>query len=158
MDLAARRPGRITHLLVVNAFIHLNSADRFERLNLYRLLSLPEGPKRWAERLIAAMGVGQYPSIVRGFLKSVVDLDPAHIQRIFFELIDYDQRPQLKNIVVRTLLIRGEQDHFVPGYYVEDLQHLIHDSVLVSLPDGGHLPYLEAPERFNQILNDFCLK
>jgi sigma-B regulation protein RsbQ len=40
---AARHPDRVDRIVVINTFVHLNSADRQARLNLYDLLLEPDG-------------------------------------------------------------------------------------------------------------------
>jgi sigma-B regulation protein RsbQ len=77
-----------------------------------------ERVQTWAPQLTDTMGVARYPVIARGFMKSTFTIDPEHIQRIFLELIDYEQRPTLPLIAAKTLLIRGNLDKFVPGYCV----------------------------------------
>jgi len=69
------------------------------------------------------MGLANRPAIVRGFLKSLDAIDPEHIQSIFRELITYDQRPELKDVSCPALLVRGEEDGFVPSYCIEELHH-----------------------------------
>ncbi len=155
MDLAARSPQRIRHLVVVNAFVHLAPRDRLDRLALYDLLGEAHGRGIWAERLIEAMGVAAFPAISRGFLSAAEKLVATHIQSVFRESIDYDQRPALPQITAPTLLIRGERDGFVPGYCVEELHRLIPASQISRIAECGHLPYLESPESFNRILERF---
>jgi len=149
--LAARRPERVSGLVIVNAFTHLTLEDAARRKALYELLKLGDGGARWAEALLDQMGVRGHPAIVRGFRRSLRDIDPAHIRARFSEMVDFDQRPELKDIRCPTLIIRGERDDFVPAYCASDLRAGIKGAVTVTL-DLGHLPYLEDPAGFNAAL------
>jgi pimeloyl-ACP methyl ester carboxylesterase len=155
LALASRRPRRVERMMVVNAFVHLTPADKARRLALYALLAEPGGVTLWAQTLLDWMGVSDRPVIVRGFMKSLATLDPAHIRRIFGELSAYDQRPELAEIVCPVLLVRGQKDGFVPDYCVEDLRRCLPDSRIVRMPECGHLPYLEQSISFNQIAAAF---
>ncbi len=146
--LAARRPERVSGMVVVNAFTHLTPEDAARRKALYDLLTLGDGGASWAEALLDQMGVRAHPAIVRGFRRSLQDIDPAHIRARFSEMVDFDQRPELKEIRCPTLIVRGERDDFVPAYCASDLHTGINGAGKVTL-DLGHLPYLEDPSAVN---------
>lgn len=152
---AARRPERVECIAIVNAFLRLDRADREARLSLYDLLLAPEGPRRWADTLLEQMGVCDHPAIVRGFHRSLDNIDPAHIRRIFGELLDYDQREEFASLTCPVLLMRGEHDAFVPAYCVEEMQALQPEAEVVRFPEQGHLPYLEDFVSFNTVLEKF---
>ena len=153
---AARRPRRVIRIAVVNAFINLADSDKHARMELYDLLlRQPDGPRQWADRLLQSMGVNHHPSIVRGFHRSLCAIDPVHIHARFNELIRFDQRAELNDVRCPALLVRGEQDGFVPAYCVDDLHQRLEGSAVVRLADRGHLPYLENPDQFNAVLTDF---
>lgn len=63
-----------------------------------------------------------------------------------------DSRPSLPVIKVPTLLIRGDQDGITTQGQQDEILAGIAGSKLVTLPDCGHLPTLEAPEAVNGIL------
>jgi len=152
---AARRPGRVSHIALVNGFVRLAPADRSARLALYDLLLEPGGPALWAERLLTAMGVAPDSAIARGFRRSLAHIDPLHIHRIFNELIAFDQRAELAAVGCAALLVRGARDAFVPAYCTPELHALLARSSVADLPAQGHLPYLEDPPAFNALLARF---
>lgn len=152
---AARHSARVERIIVVNAFVHLQSADRQARLDLYDLLIHPNGGRAWAERLLDAMGVRANPAIVRGFIRSLDKIDPLHIRTRFNQLIEFDQRPELEMIDCPVLLVRGDRDGFVPRYCLDELRQLLPSPRIASMPHCGHLPYLENPSAFNTILAEF---
>ncbi|MEH6944722.1 alpha/beta fold hydrolase [Bacillus sp. JJ722] len=155
IDLASQYPDLVSALIIINAFAHLEPVDRKERIEVYDLLSLNDQGKTWADTLLKEMGVAENETIVRGFHHSVRSLNPAHIQRLFSELVDYDQRQYLSNIKCPVLLIRGINDHFVPESYMREFKQYLSYSTFVELENCGHLPYLEQPEQFNQIVEEF---
>lgn len=69
------------------------------------------------------------------------------IRKLFAELVDYNQRPFLSHISCPTLIIRGENDDFVPEKYVREFER--------HLKNSGHLPYLEQPTSFNMTAKMF---
>ena len=154
---AVRNPERVSGIVVVNAFLHLEPDDRARRLALYDLLLEEDGARRWADQLLALMGVKDHPAIVRGFLRSLDQIDPLHVRRIFREQIDWDQRPDLANVKCPVLAVRGSKDGFIPAYCVEEIRAGLTDSELVVL-ETGHLPYLEKPAEFNQSVTAFLDK
>ncbi|WP_068086477.1 alpha/beta fold hydrolase [Novosphingobium rosa] len=154
---AALHPERVSGMVIVNAFLHLEPADRAKRLSLYDLLLEKDGPQRWADRLLHLMAVEAYPAIVRGFHRSLERIDPLHIRRIFREQIDWDQRPDLADIACPVLVVKGSKDDFIPSYCPADILAGLRDGELTVM-DAGHLPYLEAPAAFNRHLSAFLAR
>lgn len=153
---AARHRDRVATMVIVNAFLHLEPADRAKRLALYDLLLEPGGAHRWADQLLAMMGVTDYPAIVRGFRRSLDHIDPRHIRRIFREQVDCDQRDDVGLLRCPILVIRGARDGFIPPYCVDQFRAAI-DCEIATL-DAGHLPYLERPADYNGVVGDFLAR
>lgn len=152
--LAARRPDRVTGLVIVNAYAHFEPDDQARRLALYDILLEKGGPKRWADQLLRLMRVEQHSAIVHGFLRSLDHIDPAHLNRICHEQMNWDQRSDLQRITCPALVVSGSQDQLVPAYCVSEMLSGLANSE-PAVMDTGHLPYLEAPAEFNRILGDF---
>lgn len=155
IDFAIQYPGFVSSLIVVNAFPYLEPEDRKERIEVYDLLSLHDNGKTWADTLLKAMGVANNEVIVRGFYQSLQSINSVHIQSLFAELVDYDQRPFLSNISCPTLIIRGENDDFVPEKYVREFERHLKNTTFIELKSSGHLPYLEQPTSFNMTVKMF---
>jgi pimeloyl-ACP methyl ester carboxylesterase len=65
-----------------------------------------------------------------------------------------DLRERLGEICSPTLIIHGADDP-IPLAIAEYLRDNIRGSRLVVIPDSGHMPMLEQPERFNEALLGF---
>jgi pimeloyl-ACP methyl ester carboxylesterase len=152
---ASRKPARVERLIVINAFVQLDLPDQAKRLALYDLLDEPDRVINWAQQLLERMGVSGRPAIVRGFMRSLATIDPGHIRRVFAELVAYEQGPELAQIACPVLIVRGEKDDFVPAYCAHDLNHRLRNSVIARMTECGHLPYLEDPFAFNEIVAAF---
>ena len=63
--------------------------------------------------------------------------------------------PLYESIGVPTLLLWGEADRITPVEQGRDLAKLIPGATLVELPDVGHIPAMEAPQRFDKELTQF---
>lgn len=56
---------------------------------------------------------------------------------------------------VPTLILWGERDPALPLRVARRLHATIPDSELITYPESGHCPQLDAPERFNADLLRF---
>ena len=80
---------------------------------------------------------------------------PAFIPA-FEALMGYSFRDRLERIEVPTLIVWGRNDILVPVDDAEMFEHLIGDNARsVIFEDTGHLPMLERPTRFNELLASF---
>lgn len=70
-------------------------------------------------------------------------------------LQNYNLEPHLTEIHARTLIIVGRDDVVTPIAQAERLRDGIPDSELVVFEHSGHLPYLEEPDRFFQVVRDW---
>lgn len=66
-----------------------------------------------------------------------------------------DHTPLLKRISAPTLLVVGQHDGFTPPEGAELMHVRVPDSVMEIIEGAGHLPNLERPERFNEVLRRF---
>jgi pimeloyl-ACP methyl ester carboxylesterase len=74
----------------------------------------------------------------------------------FEALMDYSFRDKLASIEVPVLIVWGRNDMLVPVEDAERFEHLIGDNAhSVIFEDTGHLPMLERPSRFNELLAGF---
>jgi pimeloyl-ACP methyl ester carboxylesterase len=74
----------------------------------------------------------------------------------FDALMGYSFRDKLERIEVPVLIVWGRNDILVPVEDAEMFEHLIGDNARsVIFEDTGHLPMLERPSRFNELLGAF---
>jgi pimeloyl-ACP methyl ester carboxylesterase len=74
----------------------------------------------------------------------------------FEALMSYSFRDKLERIEVPVLIVWGREDILVPVADAEMFEHLIGDNAhSVVFDDTGHLPMLERPTRFNDLLAGF---
>jgi pimeloyl-ACP methyl ester carboxylesterase len=69
--------------------------------------------------------------------------------------LEYDFRDRLPEIERPTLIVWGEQDSILPVRDADEYERLIEDSRKVVMEDTGHVPMLERPAAFNDLLVDF---
>lgn len=61
----------------------------------------------------------------------------------------------LRNVVAPTLIIGARRDSIMPAYGPPTLARLIPDSSLHWIENCGHIPMIERPHIYHQILHDF---
>nr|WP_040684258.1 alpha/beta fold hydrolase [Nocardiopsis halotolerans] len=66
-----------------------------------------------------------------------------------------DYVPLLRRVSAPTLLVGGQYDGFTPPDFTESMHVMVPDSVVEIIEGAGHLPNLERPERFNEVLRRF---
>jgi pimeloyl-ACP methyl ester carboxylesterase len=88
--------------------------------------------------------------------RMAADVRPTCLGDQLLVMAAADQRDLLPRIAVPTLLIWGELDRRSPLSVAHQLEAAIPDTELVVFPDCGHVSNLEAPERFNAAVRDFC--
>lgn len=64
-------------------------------------------------------------------------------------------RRWLRRIRIPTLLVWGESDGIVGREYIETFVGELPDGSLATIPEAGHYPHLEQPERFGEVLAGF---
>jgi pimeloyl-ACP methyl ester carboxylesterase len=70
-------------------------------------------------------------------------------------ILAYDFRDRLPEIGAPTLVVWGGEDMIVPTKDADEFERLIPDSRKVVMEDTGHVPMIERPETFNELLLDF---
>jgi len=70
-------------------------------------------------------------------------------------LVAFDRKEALARIDVPTLLLSAEHDRAAPPIVMERMAEKIPHARHVSMPGLGHLPNIEAPERFDRELTAF---
>ena len=70
-------------------------------------------------------------------------------------LMDYDFRDRLDDVKVPVLLVWGEDDNLVPVEDADEFERLIPNARKVIFDDTGHVPMLERPQSFNDLVVDF---
>jgi pimeloyl-ACP methyl ester carboxylesterase len=70
-------------------------------------------------------------------------------------LTNYDFRDRLPAVKAPTLLVWGREDNLVPVKDADEFERLIPGARKVILEDTGHVPMLERPQTFNDLLVEF---
>lgn len=69
-----------------------------------------------------------------------------------------DTSDVLPKITIPALLIRGKEDKITPKEDMDYMHEKIQDSQFVEIEQSGHLPHLEQPEEFSQIIHEYLEK
>ena len=74
---------------------------------------------------------------------------------IFFDQSVQDYRSMLLSVKLPTLLCFGRNDQLVPVEAGDYLQKILPDAHLVIFEKSGHCPFLEEPNLFNTVVDEF---
>ena len=92
-------------------------------------------------------------STIRRFIKQQ---SPEGIRTAIQRMMDrVDATPVVSAVRVPTLVIVGEEDQLTPVEESRRLAEAIPGARLEIIPQAGHLPNLEQPDRFNVVLTRF---
>ena len=67
----------------------------------------------------------------------------------------FDVRDRISTLKPKLLLLRGLLDHGNPPKYEREIHEAVPGSTYIELPDAGHFPPTEIPDRFNALLEKF---
>ena len=74
---------------------------------------------------------------------------------ILFDQTVRDYRPVLPNVTVPALVCTGRDEKLVPVVAEEEVVRLMGGARLVVFEESGHCPFLEEPDRFNQVVDEW---
>jgi pimeloyl-ACP methyl ester carboxylesterase len=95
---------------------------------------------------------------IRDELASIMsDFHPLGFRLMATALAYADTRDLLPNIHVPTLLIWGDADARSPITVAHQFRDAIPGAKLAIIAKAGHVSNLEAPDRFDTEVRDFCL-
>ena len=87
--------------------------------------------------------------------ESYISRLPAHVHRYWKFFSDYDARPWLGEVDVKTLVLVGADDKVTPPTWSEEIHRLLPNSKLVVIKEAGHLVLYEKPEEVNREIEAF---
>jgi len=114
------------------------------------LFAHPPGgvPREW---LAEQCRLAQSP----GYLEAHLSVLRAIVSPLGQREVLVDRLPSLK---VPTLVVWGERDRVLPQFQARDAVTRLRDGSLSLIPDCGHVPHVECPDRFLGALEGFLLK
>jgi len=162
------RPSRFEKLVLVSAagisFAEAQGRRIDASVSLFEAaMAFLAGPRRvWLNRArgreFAFGRVFRYPNRVRPELLRE-QMEPGIRAPGFADAIraigGYDTRDRLPEIDIPTLVVWGLNDRVVPVEAAIGYHRLISESRLELFERTGHVPQMERPARFNQLLDDF---
>lgn len=77
------------------------------------------------------------------------------MRETFKKVINLDLTSKLKEIEQSTLLVWGENDTDTPLYMAKIMEKNIKDSGIVVLENAGHFSYLDNPNKYLLVVNNF---
>ena len=80
---------------------------------------------------------------------------PKNLKPVFNRIVNTDLADFAKEIQAPTLLIWGTKDKDTPMYMAKKLNKFIKDSAIIKFEDCGHFCYLEKPQEFQKIVENF---
>jgi aminoacrylate hydrolase len=160
IDLALRAPGRLSSLVLVNAWAKIDTHTR--RCFDVRTMLLEHGG---AEAYLRAQPIFLYPAPWLSRHAERLTRDEAegvrHFQGVdnlharLGALLAFDAEARLSEIRVPTLVTAARDDVLIPYTRSEDLARAIPASRLALSAEGGHAHSVTDPERFNADLIGF---
>ena len=70
-------------------------------------------------------------------------------------MINQDYRQLLKDVSAKTLIVAGRYDGVSTPEFAVQYKHFMPQAKFVMFEQSAHNPYLEEPEKFYALLDDF---
>ena len=112
--------------------------------NVTKLFMSKEKHEEYVNKLRAKRGSSDYSKLGSDLMRQT-----------FNNIIGLDLTPNLKDIKNSTLLVWGKNDGDTPLYMAKIMKKNIPDSGLVVLENAGHFSYLDNPQKYLLVTNEF---
>ncbi len=161
MEIFRQAPGRVKSLVLADTFAGPDTPEAKQMRNEQAARLEKEGMEGYADEVIGKMikreHVESMPDVAAHVLKMMKKTSPvaaATAMRARSERFNY-LTGVLPQINIPTLVVVGREDEFTPVAKAEELKKNIQNAKLVIIEKAGHMPNLEQPEEFNNIVLDF---
>ena len=96
------------------------------------------------------------PQVVKTLQQIMEGVPPVTIANACYAMRDRpDRTPLLSTFTFPSLIVLGESDAFIPASLGEAMKQLMPRGQLALIPKAGHIPPLEQPEAFNDVVRQF---
>lgn len=158
MRLGVEAPQRVSSLILVDTWAHPHPdflallRQRLEKLAAGDLAAYAEVaiPQVYSPRFIHA-----HPQAMAEYRARVARANPDSLRSAIGACMSHDMQGALARIQAPTLVIVGSEDRLVPPFHSEYIQRAIPKASLRVIEESGHIPHLEAPERFLKVVREF---
>jgi 3-oxoadipate enol-lactonase len=157
MELATATPDRYWALaLIATTAEPVTAAERAARLDRAALAE-QAGMEPLARDMAARLyGPAADPAVTGAVMDMMLSTSPAAAAAALRGRAERpDYRPLLAALDIPALVCVGDQDTFSDAAVTAELVASLRRPQLTVLPGAGHLPNLEQPARFNEILLEF---
>ncbi len=155
-------PNRITGLILISTRAGIDGPEaRQKRIEMAKRVEL-EGTGFLVNAMIPGLlgkttrdqGVG----IVKAVSGQIAKASPLGVALAQMAMANRrDQNDLLPMVKVKSLVVAGLEDALIPFSEAESLAKSIPGAQLRLIPEAGHLIPIEAPEIFQNLLNDFLI-
>jgi pimeloyl-ACP methyl ester carboxylesterase len=154
-----RRPGRIRRAVFSGtSIVQPQSPDERERALAVRAAQVASGGYGFAARGAALLGSLASEATVETVKHVLRATNPAGFMQAARYGTGGDAAPLGSGLTMPLLLIQGAEDRVTPlAMNAARLAEAVPQARLVVLNGCGHLPEIEMPERFNDLIRDFLL-
>ncbi len=152
-----RHPQLVSTLVLSNTRATADSDEGRAGREAQAVAVVSEGRGPLATKLVDALLSPAADLTAKARLRTMVESTP--VETIVASLRGMAERPDrtelLGSITVPTLVVAGEEDGLIPPLDMHELAAAISGSEFVIVPGAGHLPPIERPEAFTEILLGF---
>jgi 3-oxoadipate enol-lactonase len=153
LRLAAEFPERVDRLVVCSTSAHLDaSAFWHERADLVRRTGLDDVAEGVVDRWFTPAFVRTHADAVERARAMIRTTDPSSYARFAELLAGLDLRDAIGTIRAPTLVVAGAEDAAIPARHADVIAGAIDGASSVRIDDAAHLPNLERPDVFTDLL------
>jgi len=161
LEVYARAPERVTHLALLDTgydSLPAGEAGEREKAGRYRLLDIARRDgmlamaREWAQKMVHPRRLAD-TAFMDGIYQMIARAPVAQFEAQINALLARPDRTALfAHIRVPTLVLCGHEDGWSPLSQHEEMARRIKGSVLVDVPDCGHMCTLEQPAAISRAL------
>jgi 3-oxoadipate enol-lactonase len=161
MELWRKAPTRVRGLVIANSRANPESAEGRQRRETLAQLALAKGSAAYVDAVSSQLFSDKLDQAQRDFwIALMVAQSPVSIAATARALANRpDSTPTLPTITCPTLIIGTELDTISPPDVMRDIHAKIAlrnpRASLVIIPGAGHIPSIEAPIAFSNLVNDY---
>jgi 3-oxoadipate enol-lactonase len=160
-DFISRYPDRVASLILCDTFAGFDTSfspekrAEFVRMRKEPLLQGKEPSDIAPDVAKSLLGPKSPRAAYERLVESMSALHKASYIKAIEATTMYDKSAVLSRIAVPTLLVYGSDDRLTPPAIGREMASKIPGAKVALVQDAGHLPNIEKPDEFNEIVRGF---